>query len=340
MSTQTESQPLVSVIVPTYNYGHFIGDALQSVRNQTHTNWECIVVDDGSTDDTAEVVARFHAEDARIRYVRQDNARQGAARNNGIRQSRGEYFQFLDADDLIEPEKIETQLRFLHNNKDADVVYSDIRYFDSEDPGHIRRAAILGEEPWMPQISGSSHEFLMRIVRNNIMPINAPLVPRSVIEQVGLFDEDLTPVEDWAFHIRCAATGTRFQFQDQEGVRPLVRTHHESSSSDPRRMLRAEILMRQRIRSVLKDEGVSRLNENRLAEVNGLLGVEEHLHGRRARAVAQFVKAGGMDNRNRFRAKWILCAMVGLFATHEQMRKLVYNSVSDTLGGALRSRLK
>jgi glycosyltransferase involved in cell wall biosynthesis len=336
MSTHLQSQPLVSVIIPTYNYGHYIGDSLQSVRAQTYSNWECIVVDDGSTDNTAEVVARFCAEDPRIRYVSQNNGRQGAARNNGIRHARGEYFQFLDADDLIESEKIEQQIAFLHNNAEADIVYSDIRYFDSSNLAHIRRVAIVGEDPWMPLISGSGKELLMRLVRNNIMPINAPLIPRSVIEKVGFFDEGLTPVEDWAYHIRCAAAGTRFRFQDQEGVRPLVRTHPESSSSDPRRMLRAEILMRQAIRGVLRDESVSGLNQNRLAEVNGLLGVEEHLHGRRARAIAQFVKASRMDKRKRFRAKWILCAAAGLFATHEHIRNLVNNSVSDIVSSALR----
>lgn len=338
MPTQNTSQPLVSVIIPTYNYARYITDALRSVQAQTHTNWECIVVDDGSTDDTAEVVARLRAEDARIQYVRQDNARQAAARNNGIRRARGDFFQFLDADDLIEPEKIEGQLRALRNDAETDVVYSDIRYFDSENPTDIRRTAIAGEEPWMPGISGSGKDFLMRLVRNNIMPINAPLLPRAMIEKVGFFDEGLTPVEDWAYHIRCAAAGARYRFQDWEGIRPLVRTHPESSSSDPRRMLRAEILMRRTIRAVLEDESVIQLNENRSAEVTGLLGVEEHRNGRRARAVTQFFKAGSMDRRNRFRAKWMICAMAGLFATHEQIDRLVNNSVSHAVGGALRRK--
>jgi hypothetical protein len=157
-----------------------------------------------------------------------------------------------------------------------------------------------------------------------------------VIERVGPFDEELTPVEDWAYHIRCAAAGARFRLHDEEGARPLVRVTPGSSSSDPRRMLRAEILMRRRVRRVLEDEDVSRLNENRLAEVTGLLGVEEHLHGRRGRAVTQFVKAGGLDRRARPRAKWLLCAAVGLFAKHRHIQKLVHTSLSDAAGGVLR----
>jgi GT2 family glycosyltransferase len=336
MSQQIESHPLVSIIIPTYNYGHYISDALDSVQSQTHSNWECIVVDDGSTDNTAEVVARLSAEDSRIRYVRQENARQGAARNNGIRQARGEYFQFLDADDLIESEKIEQQLNLLLNNAEVDIVYSDIRYFDSGDATCLRRAAVLGDEPWMPLISGSGKNLLMRVVRNNIMPINAPLIPRAIIEKVGFFDENLL-IEDWAYNIRCAAVGARYQFDDRQGVRALVRTHPGSSSSDPRWMLRAEITMRQTIRHVLKDDSVCRLNENRLAEVTGLLGVEEHAHGGRVRAVAQFIKASKMDTRARFRGKWILCAAAGLFVTPEQIRRLVDTSVSNTIGVLRRS---
>jgi glycosyltransferase involved in cell wall biosynthesis len=336
MSIRTEPLPLVSVVIPTYNYAHYIGDALRSVQAQTYGNWECVVVDDGSTDDTEAVVADFAARDGRISYVRQANARQAAARNNGIRRAAGEYFQFLDADDMIEPEKLERQLRFLRDNPAVDIVYSDIRYFDADDPASVRRAADPGEEPWMPQISGSGREFMMRLVRNNIMPINAPLIPRAVVERVGPFDEDLTPVEDWAYHVRCAAAGFRYRYDDGEGVRPLVRTTPGSSSSDPRRMLRAEIRMRRSLRRVLKDAAVYRLNEDRLAEVTGLLGVEEHLHGRRARAVAQFVRAGGMERRGRHRAKWMLCAAAGLFAGPERIRRLVNTSVSEAFGGLLR----
>lgn len=337
MPEVSESQPLVSIVIPTYNYAHFIAESLQSIQSQTHSNWECIVVDDGSTDNTAEVVGDYVRKDSRIQYVRQENARQGAARNNGIRRARGEYFQFLDADDLIESQKLECHLRFLLTNSNVDIVYSDIRYFDTGDVANIRRTAIPGDEPWMPLLSGSGEQLLMRLVRNNIMPINAPLIPRRVVEAVGFFDEQVTPVEDWAYHIRCAAAGFRYQFEDDEGLRPLVRTHPESSSSDPRCMLRAEILMRQTIRDVLKDQSAARLNENRLAEVTGLLGVEEHVHGGRVRAVAQFIQASKMDTRARFRGKWILCAAAGLFVTPEQIRRLVHTSVSDTVGVLRRS---
>src|SRR3977135_80341 len=99
--------PLVTVIIPSYNYGHLIGQTLESVQAQTYLNWECFVVDEGSTDHPRTVVFRYAEKDERIRYIRQNNLRAGTARNNGIRNSRGKYLQFLDADDLIERTKIE-----------------------------------------------------------------------------------------------------------------------------------------------------------------------------------------------------------------------------------------
>src|ERR671938_151456 len=90
--TEPARRPLVSVIVPAYNYGRFVGEALDSVRRQTYANWECVVVDDRSTDDTRDVVGRYEAEDPRIRYVLcEKNRGPAAARNRGLRETAGEY---------------------------------------------------------------------------------------------------------------------------------------------------------------------------------------------------------------------------------------------------------
>src|ERR1044071_7848252 len=110
--SSSPSRPLVSVVVPSYNYGHLIRETLASLAAQTYDRWECVVVDDGSTDDTRAVVEAYPAADPRVRYVRQENARQGAARNNGIRHSSGDYFQFLDSDDTIETSKFERQVEY------------------------------------------------------------------------------------------------------------------------------------------------------------------------------------------------------------------------------------
>ena len=147
--------PLVTVIIPSYNYGHLIDQTLESVQAQTYPHWECFVVDDGSTDHTPAVVARYAANDQRIKYIFQTNKREGAARNNGMRNGSGKYLQFVDADDLIEDRKLERQVCYLEEHPEVDIAYGDVRYFRSEERvQHLSRS--LGEEvKWVPRISGS-----------------------------------------------------------------------------------------------------------------------------------------------------------------------------------------
>lgn len=108
MIEKSEKIPTVSVVIPTYNRAHLVGRAIQSVLNQTYQDFEIIVVDDGSTDNTEEVVKSFN--DPRIRYIRHDQNRGGsAARNTGIKMARGEYIAFQDSDDEWLPEKLESR---------------------------------------------------------------------------------------------------------------------------------------------------------------------------------------------------------------------------------------
>ena len=224
------AEPLVSVIIPTYNYGALIGETLSSLQRQTLTDWECVVVDDGSTDDTAGVVARVAGRDPRVRYLRQENQRQSVAKNTGLADARGKYVQFLDADDLIEPLKFERQVEFLEAHAEADIVYGGVRFFHTERPEE-RLYAMFGEnESWMPEVSGAGREVLLPLVRHNIMVINSPLLRRSVVEDVGPFDPALPPVEDWDYWIRCALMGKRFEFRDFGGTLALVRAHEASAS--------------------------------------------------------------------------------------------------------------
>lgn len=103
--------PLISVIVPCFNQGRYLPDALDSVLAQTYPHWECIVVNDGSTDDTRQVALEYASKDARFRYVEQENRGLSGARNRGRREVRGTHVQFLDSDDTISPEKFQLQLK-------------------------------------------------------------------------------------------------------------------------------------------------------------------------------------------------------------------------------------
>jgi len=338
--TSNTSQPLVSVVVPSYNYGHLIRETLDSLAAQTYGAWECVVVDDGSKDDTRAVVEAYAAADPRVRYVRQENARQGAARNNGIRHSSGEYFQFLDSDDLVETRKFERQVEYLETHPDVDIVYSGVRYFDSEGSGlgHSRQYSVWDDGgQWMPEVSGRGRVLLEPLLRNNIMVVNSPLVRRRVIEAVGEFDAGITPVEDWDYWTRCALAGFFFQYKDEEGERALVRAHEMSASLDGRRMMRATLKMRKVwAERTLKEPADLRLNRDLTAECEGLLGVEESLHGNRGTAARQLFRAAALDRRARPRAKWLACALLAPFATGEQLKGAVTTSFTGALAAVLR----
>lgn len=343
MSTSSHSQarPLVSVVVPAYNFAHLVAETLDSLRAQTYANWECIVVDDGSTDDTAAVVARYAEREPRVRYVRQENARQAAARNTGLRHSAGEFFQFLDADDLIEPRKFARQVEFLEGHPEADIVYSNVRYFSTERPEErlASRAYSVWEDgaAWMPEVGGRGRELLPRLLRNNIMVVNSPLVRRRAVEAVGDFDADLTPVEDWDYWARCAARDLTFAYDDADGARALVRAHAQSASLDGRRMMRSTLAMRRKwASSVLVGRDELRLNEDLIAQGEGLLGVEEAMHGSRARGVWQMLKAAATDRTLRHRAKWLACAALAPFVSGGRLRALVATPLAQSASGALR----
>lgn len=145
---EANAQPLVSIIIPTYNYGAHIAEAIESCLRQTHPNLEIIVVDDGSTDNTAEAVAALSATNpGRIRYLRQDNAGAAAARNRGMAEARGEFITFLDSDDLLTPDAIEVRLRALRENPDIGVVLTEKynRYGDRREFKPRHRADIVSD---------------------------------------------------------------------------------------------------------------------------------------------------------------------------------------------------
>lgn len=134
-------------MIPAYNRARLIPRALKSVQQQTHQNWEAIIVDDGSIDETADVATRLAREDKRIRFIRQEkNAGAQAARNLGIRAARGEWVAFLDSDDLFLPESLEIRLAALIKEK-LSVVYSDCNYIG--DDGSIKKYGIPALAGWI-----------------------------------------------------------------------------------------------------------------------------------------------------------------------------------------------
>lgn len=224
----------VSTIVPSHNYGAFIGDALRSVEAQTFGDWECIVVDDASTDDTAAQVEAFVQRDPRFRYLRLSrNAGVSVARNTGLQVATGSYIQFLDADDAIAPRKLELQVEVLDREADVDLVYSDyIRFTDRPDwsaPGAYRPDE---------RLSGSGDRVMARLLRSNIFRIHTLLFRAQVLRDVGVFRDAFSHVEDWDLWLRVVAHGCRFRFLDDPRALSAVRSNPHSLSSDKPAMRR------------------------------------------------------------------------------------------------------
>ena len=299
-------KPIVSVIVPSYNYGHFIAETLASVRGQTLDAWECLVVDDGSTDDTWEVVIPAAQRDARIKYIRQTNGGLASARNTGLRHAVGELVQFLDADDLIAPRKLEVQSRFLASEPDVGLVYGNVRYFDSDT--RERRRGFFNDDPWMPEVSGAGAELLRVLIRRNIMVVNSPLVRRTVIDAVGWFDGAPSGLEDWDYWLRCALAGTRFRYLDDEGTMALVRLHRRSMSQDRELMYTHLGTIRRKLPTLGLGHELDDLNRFCRAEELALFGHELVERGEPVRGARYLAKAALTHRRSSAtkRAKYLV----------------------------------
>jgi len=191
---EIEKDCLVTVIIPSYNDAHFLGQAIQSVLNQAWTNFEIIVVDDGSQDNTAEVAKSFR--DSRIRYVRHEqNKGLSAARNTGLRQARGKYITFLDADDYFLPHKLMTQAVFLEKYPQYGLVGGGSMRVDENgvivNGGSGRARAVFSQELFV-RSRFNAHTTLIR---------------KEWIDRIGYFDEELCAAEDWDFYCRLAWAG-------------------------------------------------------------------------------------------------------------------------------------
>ncbi len=183
--------PKVSVIIPTYNRRDFVREAIASVLAQTYHDFELLVVDDGSNDDTATIVQEFD----NVRYISQPNRGVSAARNRGAARSNGELLAFLDSDDLWQPRKLECQVAFFAAHPKACVCQSEeiwLRHGARVNPHHKHRKA--------------GGDIFARSLELCLVSPSAVMLRRELFEQVGGFDESLPACEDYDLWLRIAAT--------------------------------------------------------------------------------------------------------------------------------------
>lgn len=182
----------VSVIIPTYNSARYIVEAVESVLAQTFKDFEILVIDDGSTDETEEVMRQYERV---LRYIRQSNGGVAVARNRGIKEARGKYVGFLDADDTWFEDKLERQIDALRSRIDSRVCYSAFTLADSE----LKPLGTVHSK----RVGATLEDLLMR--GNIVGSICTVLCERSLFETTGGFDERLSQCADWDMWVRLAA---------------------------------------------------------------------------------------------------------------------------------------
>ncbi|MEO2064644.1 MAG: glycosyltransferase family 2 protein [Christiangramia sp.] len=211
---------LVSIIIPTYNRAHLLGETLDSVIDLNYPDWECLVVDDGSTDHTPELMEFYGEKDQRFRYFKRPSGRDkgaNACRNYGFEKSKGNYVNFFDSDDLFHPEKLTIQLQKLRSS-DSDFCVSRVNFFKD------KKENILQE--WKGEIF--SKDPLSDYIRGEIAWLTPSILWKSnFLKKFDyLFDEDLQASQEWEFHIRILSNEPGYVLEDL--ALAFIRKHDEN----------------------------------------------------------------------------------------------------------------
>jgi hypothetical protein len=249
---------------------------------------------------------------------------------------RGEYVQFLDADDLLEPDKLRRHVTFLEERPDVGLVYGDVRYFSSDRP-ELRYSMLETDKDWMPRLSGTGCELLEHLVRFNIMSFNAALFRRSTMDEVGPFDDgDVTPLADWDYLFRCAAHGHRFEYGDWPQTMTLMRWHPTSMSSDRRYMLRATLCFRRRLKTMLDDPELLRENARLHGNDHGELGTEEIAAGRTRAGMSHLLRAVWFSKGIRQKRAWAARLLLAPVVPATSFKRIARGSLRSQMRYALR----
>jgi glycosyltransferase involved in cell wall biosynthesis len=242
------NQSLISIIIPTYNRAHLISETLDSISAQTYTNWECIIVDDGSTDNTKEIINNYIQEDNRFQYHQRPCKKQkgaNACRNYGFEMSKGEYINWFDSDDLMLPNKLESQVKKLSIST-LDFIICQTLVFENE------KENILG----LRKEKIYSEDFFNDFITNEIKWLTqAPLIKRGfIVNNKLMFDENLMQSQEKDFFIKMLNIVDDYLYDYEPLV--LFRNHNNSISNnkDTIEKLTSNFQVNYRILRVYKDK--------------------------------------------------------------------------------------
>ncbi len=242
MSDRIKKKPRVSVIIPTYNRAHLIERAIQTVLSQTYQDLEIIVVDDGSSDNTEEVVMTL--KDERIRYIRhEENKGAPAARNTGIQAAKGDYIAFQDSDDEWLPQKLEKQMKVFETvSAKVGVVYTGFLRIENDKKEYIPYL-------WVTKKEGDIHKELLK---GSFITTPAILVRKECFKKAGMFDERLPRLQDWELVLRLSKYYD-FKFIDE----PLLKSPYMTdsiSSSEKARIKALKLILSKHLDNFMEDK--------------------------------------------------------------------------------------
>jgi len=282
LATQSNQAPMVSVIVPSYKTADLIAACMDSIFAQTYSDFEAIVVNDGSPD-TPELEKVLQPYMNRIVYVKQENKRAAGARNNAIQQARGEFVAFLDSDDTWMPDHLASQMRLVADDPSLDLVYSNALLVG--DPAK--------EEEFM-EVCPSSGEatFDALIVERCQIPISTVVARKQKLIDAGLFDEELPRCDDYEMWVRSAFSGAKIGYSRKVQARLLI-GRPGSLGQSRARMAEAYWNILEKFKRTLPLQGANReVVEKRSAEIRARYLLEEgkcQLEGRQFEKARQLI---------------------------------------------------
>jgi len=225
------SQVLVSVIIPAYNAGHYLNECVDSVLNQTNKEIEIIIINDGSVDNTLEIIKEYEKADPRIKTVSQDNRGQGSARNTGIEIARGEAIMFLDADDYFTPEVVDTVYTELKQNQSEIVIFNGFAFWESEESITERKKRYFALTLKDEGICRTGIDFI-KFTKGRIQSPCLKIYSKDFLVRYSVCFADGGYGEDTPFFYKAFITARRVRYMDFIGYHRRYRKRSTMTSTD------------------------------------------------------------------------------------------------------------
>lgn len=230
--------PKVSIIVPVHNSAKFLFALSDNLSKQTLKDWECICINNGSSDNSLSVLEEIKNKDSRFKVFNSDKTGVSTARNIGLQLAQSHYIQFLDADDLLAGEKLEIQSEHLDKHPDTGLVFSDALYFKES----IQN---ISAPPWNQEmliaLNAKGESLFNELLKGNRLVISAPLFRKTLLHFVKEMDTSMKYNEDWDFWLKLAKTGVRFTYLNNPSCISFIRLHPASSSTNLTGMYASEL---------------------------------------------------------------------------------------------------